>query len=156
MTVSPDRTIVIPAKQAAYGILPMAPRWSWDVAEPEDSLDYGLDITAPLADVSDTIVAFVASVYPWGEGELTLSAPQLDGNVIGLTAAGGMAGRPYVVRIQVATTAGRRLTWRIGLPIDASAGPLPPAPVNSGFGSAINWPANGPSIDFTDDFNSDF
>jgi hypothetical protein len=160
MFISPIRTIVIRRQQASYGVSPASPVLFWPVAEPEDDLDYGLDIGAWLNDIQDAVSEVSVSAAPSGAGELVLSGLQLSGSLIGLMMAGGVAGRPYyTVRFEVATTGGRSKTWRIGLQIDSTAGPSPPpAPPSFGFGPAITWPVSpySPSFDLTNPLNSGY
>jgi hypothetical protein len=131
MIVSANRTIYIPP--------PWQRRLEWPVSEPDDVLDYNLDLTAALADVGDTLASATVAVAPSGTGELTPSRLTISGNVITVWLSNGVAGRVYVVQVNAITAAGREFSFYVSLPISLDTAITPPSPPPStGFGTAIS------------------
>lgn len=139
MTVSLLRTIAIGQRSSLYGVV-SAPLRRWPVAEPEDLLDYSLDITALLADVADTVISAQVSVSPSGLGELAASGLAVAGGVVTLMLGGGVCGRDYVIQIACQTEAARTFGFRVGLAIDNPMAAYPNTPPSSpGFGPPVVW-----------------
>jgi hypothetical protein len=117
----------------------------WPVAEPGEILDYALDVTAPLADIDDSIEAVAVCVAPSGFRELQVSDLIVEGNIIALLLGEGVASRDYTVRFYARTTRGLYLVWYAGLLIDPSTAPLyVPPPFDFGYGKPIIWPPGEP------------
>lgn len=133
MSYPPSRTVVV------QSIGPQVLQWA--VAEPDDYLDYYLDVTAPLANLptSDLIANVTASALPSGAGELTIqSVNQISNSVVQAWLQGGVPGRLYTIKLDIATFYGRQLSYQVLLPIDPLPY-LPPVPVapSPGFGTPI-------------------
>ena len=129
-----DRTVVI--------VPPWTRVYVWPFAEPDDALDYALDATAALAEVTDTIVSASASVFPSGAGELTPSQLSFTAaGVLTVWLSGGVAGRTYFVQLNATTAAGRTFSWYVKLPIDSrlAANPIPP-PTVAAYSTPITAP----------------
>lgn len=139
------RTLIVPTTPiGGYGATPSL-ALQWPTAEPGDVLDYYLDVTAPLADLSDTILTASAAVAPSGAGEMTISSMSITGTVIGVWLAGGIAGRSYLIRVLATTTGGRTLEWIVRLKVDAFLAAYPlPAPPSLGFGASATCSAATP------------
>jgi hypothetical protein len=144
MTVSAIRTIVVGGAAAPawsqYNVPAYPQVLRWPVAEPDEVLDYSLDVSSLLSDVGDTIASATLAVSPSGAGELVASALSVLGGVITGWLGGGVAGRRYVVRIQAVTNGARSFSRLVGLPIDPTLAtcPLPAAP-DLDFGPVITW-----------------
>jgi len=115
----------------------------WPIAEPDDDLDYYLNIGAPLAQYNDSISLISVSVSPSGSGELQptyLNTSDSIQQTIELWLAGGVPGRIYTVRVDVVTVENRTFSWLVNLPIDIQYAipPIPLAP-NPGFGPPLVW-----------------
>jgi hypothetical protein len=129
--VSNNRTVYVPP--------PWQQRLEWPTSEPDDSLDYAIDITAALADVGDTLVSATAAVEPSGAGELIPSRISISGGIITLWLSNGVAGRIYVIRITANTTASREFSFYVTLPISLNTAlGLPPPPPVADFGTPIS------------------
>lgn len=119
---------------SANRVITLTPSWkpplSWPMAEPDDHLDYGLDVSAAISDASDTITSASACVAPSGVGEVVASNLSVSNNVITLYLTGGVAGRQYTVNLTANTAAGRTFVWYVYLPIDPTLAsvPIPPPP----------------------------
>ena len=123
-------------------IVSIVPPWTqiyrWPVAEPDDDLDYGIDVSYAMADVGDTISSVSASIAPSGSGELTPLTISFSNNIVTIWLSGGVAGRIYSVNFEIATTLDRLFSFYVQLPIDIS--PIPgiiPPPPNPGYGTPI-------------------
>ncbi len=140
MTISASRTVVVRAQPSGYGVAG-APLLVWPTAQPDDLLDYALDATAPLADVADSIVSASLAIMPSGTGELQASALSVAGPLVTLWLGGGVAGRTYLVRLDVKTVGRRTFSWIVRLPVSADLAAIPPPPAAvPGFGTAMLWP----------------
>jgi hypothetical protein len=118
----------------------IGPPWCWPMAEPDDVLDYSIDITAALADVADALDTVTLAVSPWGAGELVASQLIVAGGVITGWLGPGLAGRNYIVRIEGLTVAGRTFEWFVDLLIDPDRVAFPlPLPPNLDFGGTLTW-----------------
>jgi hypothetical protein len=140
MAVSAYRTLVFGAPPSVYGVFIAMPPRRWPMAEPEERLDYSVDVSGLLADVEDTIFSVSVAVSPSGAGELTLQNIAVNGGVITVWTSGGVPGRDYLFRVDGTTVAGLTFGFPVNLRIDPmlAANPLP-APPSLGFGSAITW-----------------
>lgn len=141
MTPSAFRTIVIAAPPTVYGVLPaIQPGLRWPMTGPLQILDYSIDATAQLLDVSDTIVSATAAVQPSGSGELAPLALSVLGGLVTVWLGPGVAGRYYRVHLTATTNGEHTFEWMVGLMVDPAlaANPLP-APSSPGFGTPITW-----------------
>ena len=146
MTISAVRKLVLaPAQWARSSLVPLRALW-WPTAEPDDVLDYSLDWSAILADAGDTIASAAVSVAPSGAGELTASSLAVVGGVMTVWLTGGVPGRAYTVRAEIATVNGRTIERLIGLRINAALATWPfPLPPSLGFGTPVTWGAGAPA-----------
>jgi len=120
MIVSDNRLISI--------VPPWQPRYVWPVSEPDDSLDYSLDISAVLADAEDTVDYATASVAPSGAGELMAERITYANGVVAVWLANGAVGRLYSVNVKVYCVSGREFSFFIDLPISYNTLVIPPGP----------------------------
>jgi len=129
--ISANRTITI--------VPPWTASLQWPIAQPDDILDYALDVTSALADVGDAIVTATVCAAPYGAGELTINSISFSGGVITVWLAGGVAGRVYFVNLVAFTTAGREFSWYVRLPISARLAEIPiPIPPYPGYSTPIS------------------
>jgi hypothetical protein len=112
------------------------------MAEPDDVLDYALDVSGPLLDSGgDSIASASVSVAPSGIGELSVQSIDVEDPIITAWLSGGVAGRHYTVRIEATTDGGRTFEWLIGLRIDPELATYPMPRLDSPhFGDAVTWP----------------
>jgi hypothetical protein len=157
MTVSRARTIV-----AAAGLNPSlyagvsAASLRWPIAEPGESRDYSIDITADLADIGDQIASVSVSVAPSGPAERVIGSVGVAGGVITVVQSGGVAGRNYAFQVDVLTAGGETLEYAVGLLVDPARASFPlPEPPDTGFGAPATWgSAFLASLDFSNANNS--
>lgn len=111
------------------GSLAVAPSpLSWPAKDPDDVLDYELDISAALAGHdSDSIASIDVVIAPSGDNELTLRSSAADGAVAVLWFAGGSVGTVYSVQVTIGTAAGRTIGRAIYLPVLALVSAAAPA-----------------------------
>jgi hypothetical protein len=107
-----SRTIVLPVKPSVGFSL------AWPTADPGDMLDYGLDITAWLADAGTTITQVDATASPL-DGVIQLPSYSFSGGVITVQIGGGAVGTTYAIGITVILASGEHLHRGIALPIAA-------------------------------------
>lgn len=144
MTQSIARRLVVPASLAAtYSTIPgPSGVLQWPIAASGMTLDYSVDVSALLADVSDTLATVKVSASPSGSGELSLIALQAVGGVITVWASNGVAGRAYRVRFICITAAGRTFEVYAYLKLDFNEAVFPLiTPPSSGYGAPIMWTA---------------
>jgi hypothetical protein len=121
----------------------------WPVAEAQEDLDYYLDAAAPISQYADSIYSLSVSIAPSGAGELQTTYLNLSGSYdVEVWLSGGVAGRVYTVRVDVATDAGRTFSWPVTLPIDMDYS-IPPfsLPPDPGFGPPFVWVNNGIALE---------
>jgi hypothetical protein len=140
MTTSMLRTIRVLAQTQGYGVVLSPPALRWSAAQPDDDLDYSLDLSALLTDAGDTLSSVSLSTSPWGAGELVASNLTAAGSIITAWLSGGVPGRDYTVKVEAQTVGGRLLEYLPHLLIgpDLAANPIP-APPNAGFSVALTW-----------------
>jgi hypothetical protein len=131
--------VVASNNRMVYVPPPWQQKLVWPTSEPDDVLDYKLDMTAALADVGDTLTSVTAAVAPSGTEELTPSRLSFSGGVITVWLSHGVAGRLYVIQINAFTAANREFSFYVELPIslDTAITPSPPPP-SPGFGTLIS------------------
>jgi hypothetical protein len=133
--VSATRTIVVDQSGTVF--------LQWPIAEPNENLDYSIDISAALAASSDGLTQVAVSAAPSGTGELTVQSVNVVLGVITAWLSGGVPGRTYQVRIDALTNQGRVFEMVVILPIDAQyAIPPIPLPPSSGFSNPVVWRYN--------------
>src|SRR5579875_1470860 len=106
MPLSASRTLAVPATPQLVPAL-----LAWPLAYASDDLDYSLDVTAPLAEVGDTLETVAVSAAPSGTGEMAVQSVTVAGSVITVMLAGGQPGRRHVVRVVATTLGGRVFEW---------------------------------------------
>jgi hypothetical protein len=142
---TPARTIG--GNGARAGVVSGRPylRWprSGPLQQPDSYLDYTYSADGETMCGADPLVSVSVSVSPSGAGETAASAISVNGSTITVWMNGGVAGRWYLVRIEMTTQAGRKFSVLIGFPIDRSLALNPlPTPPDSGFGAALTWPTS--------------
>lgn len=118
------------------------------MAEPGATLDYSLNLAAPLADISDAIISASAAVSPSGIGEMAVLGVAVSGDILTTILSGGVPARNYAVRVDVRTAGGDVFEYYVGVLVDPSAATVmpPPAPPSAGFGTAVTWASTGMPI----------
>jgi hypothetical protein len=150
-------TIGSVARWGGFLSMPPGPAYQWPVTEPDTSRDYALNYSIALQPLDVPLEASL-SVQPSGSGELQATNLRVVGGLLTWHGAGGIAGRNYIVKINIRTALPETLSFLIGLPIDdlLAIQPLPDPP-NSGFGPIIEWmlsPPRVPSQNYTAAENS--
>ena len=131
MIVSDNRLIAI--------VPPWQQRYVWPVSEPDDYLDYSLDVTAALADAEDTVDYVTAAIAPSGAGELQADSIEYDNGVVTVWLSQGIVGRRYTVNVKIYCVSGRDFSFFVELPISANSLVIPPGPPESPYyGSPIS------------------
>ena len=132
-----------PARTIVYGSS-VAPYLQWPVAQPSDTLDYGLDMSSVVTPETDTIIQVVASVQPSGSGELTITQLYVIGNVVVIWLSGGVATRTYQIQLDITTVNARSYSLVAYLPVSSElAVPPVPLPPVAGFGTTTTWTSGG-------------
>jgi len=128
-----------PGRTLVYGSS-ASPYLQWPLAEPDDDLDYGVNLASILSSQSDTAVTIAVSASPSGAGELMLPQLYADGDLVVVWLSGGVPSRVYQVRVDVMTVNGREYSIIPKLAISADTAVLPvPLPPSPGFGTTITW-----------------
>jgi hypothetical protein len=118
----------IPVPRGSTAIAP--PLLNWPTKDPNDILDYQLNISpALIANEGDAIATLDVAIYPDNPGDLTLSQVQADGHSAVLWLSGGQAGTVYTITILISTINGRALQRSILLPVLFLS--VPPVPNNA-------------------------
>src|SRR4051812_43664666 len=109
-----DGFVLVPRGSLAVAPAPL----SWPAKDPEDVLDYELDISAALAGHdSDAISTIDVVIAPAGPADLTMTSAAADGPVAVMWFAGGQVGTVYSVQVTIGTEAGRTIGRAIFLPV---------------------------------------
>ncbi len=91
---------------------------SWPPKDPNDVLDYTLDVSdALVGDIGDSIATLDVSIAPNAAGDLTLNSSSASGTVAVLWFSGGNIGTTYVVTVSINTASGRTIARAIQLPV---------------------------------------
>lgn len=131
MITAANRTVVV--------VPPWTQIYAWPVGNPDDFLDYSLDLTAALAETTDTILSAMLAVAPSGTGELVASNLTFSGGIVTGWLTGGVAGRIYTVRIDVSTKQDRIFSFYVRLPLDVRLATFPIIPpLVAGYGTPIS------------------
>jgi hypothetical protein len=148
-SLPPPERIVSTATGLArtFGVFPSSSlRWPafGPLQAPDDVLDYGYDATLETRHGNDPIQSLSLSIAPSGDGEMTASNLAVTGNLITVWMAGGVAGRLYLVSLEITLQSGRVFGRLIEVPIDPELATFPPVPPPTpGFGAPIAFAANG-------------
>jgi hypothetical protein len=112
---------------------------SWPTKDPNDVLDYIVDISpALLGNDNDSIATIDVSLAPNNPGDLTLQSTTADGSHIVLWVAGGQAGTIYITTLNIATVSGRVLERSVLLPVLMLSNPaVPPNAIVTASGIVI-------------------
>jgi hypothetical protein len=139
-----DGFVPVPRGSLATSPAPL----SWPAKDPEDVLDYELDISAALAGHdSDAIASIDVNIQPSGTGQLAMTSSAADGAVAVLWFAGGIAGTVYSVQVTIGTAAGRTIGRAIYLPVLALVSASPPASaLNTADGGVLTDQAGNPIL----------
>jgi len=112
---------------------------TWPVKDPNDVLDYVVDLSQALAgDEGDAVSTLDVQIAPANPGDLVLQASSADGDLAILWLAQGVAGTIYAVTVVVGTNSGRVIARTINLPVMALASsPILPAPLTDQTGTPL-------------------
>lgn len=98
---------------------------SWPTKDPNDVLDYQLDISgAIIGNSGDGIETLDVSIWPASTGDLALNSATADGAVAVLWLGSGIAGTTYTVTVRMGTVAGRVIVRDVLLPVLALSSPI--------------------------------
>lgn len=104
----------------------MAPL-AWPAKDPNDVLDYVLDLSpALIGNDDDTITDIDVEIDPGEPGDLALQSAYADGERAVLWLALGQPGTTYTVTLTLVTSSGRTLARSISLPVMSLATPAVP------------------------------
>ncbi len=118
----------IPVPRGSTAVAP--PPLNWPTKDPNDVLDYQLNISpALIGNEGDSIATLDVLIAPDNPGDLTLNEIQADGPSAVLWLSGGQAGTVYTVTIIISTINGRTLQRSILLPVLLLS--APPVPSNA-------------------------
>lgn len=112
---------------------PAQPPLVWPAKDPDDMLDYQLDLGAALfgggqpnacgGSGTDAIATLDVSIYPDEPGDLTLASSAADGTRCIVWLRDGQPGTTYIVTFRVSTHAGRVISRSVRLPVLALSNP---------------------------------
>lgn len=117
---SATRTVVLDSfVPVPRGTTVSAPTFmSWPAKDPNDVLDYKLDISAALVgNDGDLIKALDVTVTPGAPGDLVMTSSAADGATAVMWLAGGQAGTVYNVTVVIGMSSGRVLQRSVLLPV---------------------------------------
>jgi hypothetical protein len=99
---------------------------SWPVKDPNDVLDYAVDISAAVAgDDGDAIVDVAISSSPNAIGDLLLNSAAMDGTEVVAWFGAGISGTIYTVVLAITLASGRVVSRSVALPVYSMSGPSP-------------------------------
>jgi hypothetical protein len=127
----------VPVPRGATAVAP-APL-SWPTKDPQDILDYQLDIgPAVVGNIADTIAGLGVSVTPNSPGDLVVNSSAVDGTRAILWLGGGRAGTVYTITLLMTTINGRTIQRSILLPVlELSVSPLPANAIQTSIGTVL-------------------
>jgi hypothetical protein len=119
----------------------------WPTKDPGSTRTYALDVSD---DIVNTIIQSVsASVMPSGVEEMAVNAMSVSGDTIELSLTGGVAGRSYLVKIDVTPFGTFPVEYICWIYIDRTLAAWPVGnPDLLDFGAPATW-AYAPSMDFS-------
>jgi hypothetical protein len=118
----------VPVPRGAVAAPPVMP--SWPAKDPNDVLDYAVDISAAVAgDDGDSVVAVTATSSPDATGDLVLNSVAMDGTQVIVWCAAGNSGTIYTVTLAITLASGRVVSRSIALPVYSLSGPSPTSAV---------------------------
>jgi len=128
------RTIVVDA--AGLNVL------QWPTSVIAENLDYAINIAAPIDQLADVVTSASVSVAP--SGELVIASVSVANNIVTLLMSGGVPGRIYTIRLDVATARDNTFSWLATLPMSA-VGAIPPIPLPAtpAFSTPVTWVLTG-------------
>lgn len=125
-TVVIDSFIPVPRGSTAVAPAPL----NWPTKDPNDVLDYRLDISpAVVGNSGDSIATIDVSISPNEPGDLTLNSATADGTEAVVWLSAGQAGMVYTITIAIGTTNGRTLQRSVLLPVLLLS--VPPVPATA-------------------------
>ena len=127
----------VPVPRGSVAAAP--PPLSWPTKDPQDVLDYQLDIgPTTLGNSGDAIATLNVSVMPAAPGDLTVRSVAADGTHAVVWLAEGQAGTVYTVTFRITTTIGRVIQRSILLPVlELSAPPVPANAIQTSAGVVL-------------------
>jgi hypothetical protein len=138
---STARTVVIdsfiPVPRGSTAVAP--PPLNWPTKDPNDVLDYRLDIApAIVGNPGDSIATLDVSISPNEPGDLTLNSVTADGTEAVFWLSAGQAATVYTVTIVIGTTNGRTVQRSVLLPVlFLSVPPVPPTAILTAAGVVL-------------------
>ena len=138
---STARTVVIdsfiPVPRGSTAVAP--PPLNWPAKDPNDVLDYRLDIApAIIGNDGDSIASIDISISPNEPGDLNINSVTADGTAAIFWLSAGQAGTVYTVTIVIGTTNGRILQRTVLLPVLLlSVPPVPPTAILTSTGVVL-------------------
>ncbi len=142
--ISLDCFVPVPRGAAANSPPPL----SWPIKDPNDILDYQLDVSAAIiGDPGDGIATIDVTISPNNPGDLTLNSVAADGTNVVLWLSAGQVGTVYVVTVLIGMTSGRTLQRSILLPVlPLSILPIPPMAIETDSGLVITDQSGNPVL----------
>ena len=127
----------IPVPRGSIAVAP--PPLNWPTKDPNDVLDYQLNISpALIGNEGDSIATLDVTIAPGNPGDLTLNQALADGPSAVLWLSGGQAGTVYTVTVVISTINGRALQRSVLLPVlFLSVPPVPPNAVDIATGVVL-------------------
>jgi hypothetical protein len=134
-TVTLDAFIPVPRGSTAVA----PPLLTWPTKDPNDVLDYQLNIApALIGNEGDSIATLDVLITPGNPGDLTLNQAEADGASAVLWLSGGQAGTIYTITVTISTVSGRALQRSILLPVLLlSVVPVPAAAIDVSTGAVL-------------------
>jgi hypothetical protein len=110
ITASAARTLLLPAATLDPDTI-----LRWPTKSPTAVLDYTLDITAWLLDITDTLESFSVVVNSGNQSDLTASPQAVETGDTGMTVnlSGGTTGNEYAVTLTATSTGGMIDSWTV-------------------------------------------
>jgi hypothetical protein len=103
---------------------------SWPVKDPNDVLDYAVDVSAAVAgDDGDAIADVTVSSTPNASGDLVLNSVSMDGTQVITWCSAGISGTIYTVVLAITLASGRMVSRSIALPVYSLSGASPTSAV---------------------------
>jgi hypothetical protein len=148
---STARTVVIdsfiPVPRGSTAVAP--PPLNWPTKDPNDVLDYRLDIApAIVGNPGDSIATLDVTISPNEPGDLTLNSVTADGTEAVFWLSAGQASTVYVVTIVIGTVNGRIVQRSVLLPVlFLSVPPVPPTAILTTIGVVLTDQNGNPILE---------